>query len=194
MVATKTDLGAIPSLYGKPTDYAKFLGQEISGLYVGPLLITMPTGYGIYDGGRSTAAEQRVLAGLAPAGSTKADDVTTAATTAARDLLRAGALKSKDILAPMVSAVSARLAGDVLTAVFYISDDSGRAAAKLAVVHARRTVATIPLPMHATHIQFPVQVRDRVRASVPRTKSQLCVTAVDPSGNRSPKSCVALRR
>src|SRR5262249_50781056 len=64
-------LGAIPSLFGKPTEYARFLGTELSMTYVGPLLIVMPEGYGIYDGGRSTAAEQAVLSKLAVDGSTK---------------------------------------------------------------------------------------------------------------------------
>jgi hypothetical protein len=124
VIASKTDLGAIPSLYGKPGDYAKFLGQEISGLYVGPLLITMSSGYGIYDGGRSTTAEERVLARLPAPASSKPDDVTAAATTAAKDLLAAGALKSKDILAPMTGVVSARLARGTLSVVFHIADDS----------------------------------------------------------------------
>ena len=69
VIATETDLGSIPSLFNRPNDYAKFLGQELQLYYIGPLLIVMPTGYGIYDGGRSTAPERKALAGARPSGS-----------------------------------------------------------------------------------------------------------------------------
>src|SRR5207253_9142514 len=48
VIATADDLGAIPSLMNKPDDYARFLGQELMGFYVGPLLIAMPGGRGVY--------------------------------------------------------------------------------------------------------------------------------------------------
>src|SRR5438132_692129 len=82
VIAQKIDLGSIPSLYNKPADYARFLGQELSSFYVGPLLIAMPAGFGIYDGGRSTAAEARVLGGVAAPRSAKPDDLASATTTA----------------------------------------------------------------------------------------------------------------
>src|SRR5258705_331964 len=41
VVADKEDLGAIPGLFDKPADYVRFLGQEISTLYAGPLLVVM---------------------------------------------------------------------------------------------------------------------------------------------------------
>ena len=63
VIATSDDLGAIPSLMNKPDDYAKFLGQELAGFYIGPLLIVMPSGWGVYDGGRSVAAENGCSAG-----------------------------------------------------------------------------------------------------------------------------------
>ena len=59
LIDTVTDLGAIPSLWGKPDDYAHYLGVELGLWYGGPLLVVMPAGFGIYDGGRSTAAEER---------------------------------------------------------------------------------------------------------------------------------------
>src|SRR5436305_1644314 len=69
VVASETDLGSVPSLFNKPQDYAKFLGEELQFYYVGPLLVVMPAGYGIYDGGRSVAAEDAVLAKLKVSGS-----------------------------------------------------------------------------------------------------------------------------
>jgi hypothetical protein len=48
LIAAPTDLGAIPTLFGKPQQYAAFLEQEISFLDVNPLLlVVMPDGYGV---------------------------------------------------------------------------------------------------------------------------------------------------
>src|SRR5262249_49953284 len=38
-IATRTDLGSVPSLFGKPKAYAQFLGEEIRSFYTGPLLV-----------------------------------------------------------------------------------------------------------------------------------------------------------
>ncbi|HJS94506.1 MAG TPA: hypothetical protein VJ741_09595 [Solirubrobacteraceae bacterium] len=47
LIDTPADLGAIPTLFGKPQQYAHFLVQEISFLNVKPLLlVVMPAGYG----------------------------------------------------------------------------------------------------------------------------------------------------
>ena len=81
VVAGEGDLGAIPSLFNRPAEYAKFLGTELQFLYVGPLLIVMPSGFGIYDGGRTTSAEDAVLA-RQKIGGTTADDLARSATSA----------------------------------------------------------------------------------------------------------------
>ena len=64
VIASPQDLGAVPSLFDKPVEYAQFLGTELGLYYIGPLLIVMPAGYGIYDGGRTVVAEETVLAKL----------------------------------------------------------------------------------------------------------------------------------
>jgi hypothetical protein len=46
LIATPVDLGAIPSFFGKPQQYAAFLDQEISFGAKVPLLVVMPNGYG----------------------------------------------------------------------------------------------------------------------------------------------------
>ncbi|HEX7311935.1 MAG TPA: hypothetical protein VF232_12220 [Gaiellaceae bacterium] len=61
VIAKPFDLGAVPSLYGKPKTYARFLGQELFFLYKGRLLIVMPTGYGASRGGKPLPSAQRVL-------------------------------------------------------------------------------------------------------------------------------------
>jgi hypothetical protein len=52
LIATRYDLGSVPSLFGKPQAYAEFLHQEIRFVYKGPLLIAMPDGYGYYEPGK----------------------------------------------------------------------------------------------------------------------------------------------
>jgi hypothetical protein len=48
LIGTPADLGAIPTLFGKPQQYADFLGQEISfGSNRPLLLVVMPNGYGV---------------------------------------------------------------------------------------------------------------------------------------------------
>ena len=61
VIAKQFDLGAVPSLYGKPKTYARFLGQELFFLYKGRLLIVMPKGYGASRGGKPLPSAQRVL-------------------------------------------------------------------------------------------------------------------------------------
>ena len=101
VIATKSDLGAASSLFGQPGRYAQFLGTELAIFYAGPLLVVMPSGYGIYDSGRSTAAEERVLARLHAPGAT-ADTLTASATGAVQRMTATGALRSKDIRAPLI--------------------------------------------------------------------------------------------
>ena len=48
LIGSPVDLGAIPSLFGKPQQYAEFLDQEISfGGAKQPLLVVMRAGYGV---------------------------------------------------------------------------------------------------------------------------------------------------
>jgi hypothetical protein len=63
LIAGRSDLGAVSSLFGRPQRYANFLSYELTGIVSGPLLVVMPSGFGLAVGGsaRSTAA----LAGIA---------------------------------------------------------------------------------------------------------------------------------
>ena len=47
LIGSPVDLGAIPSLFGKPQEYANYLDQEISFSGKQELLIVMPMGYGV---------------------------------------------------------------------------------------------------------------------------------------------------
>lgn len=189
VVATRSDLGAIPSLFGKATDYATFLGEELDGVYVGPLLVVMPSGYGIYDGGRSVAAEQSVLQRLPMPASPRPDELVAAATTAVTEMLRADALKSADVLKPEVGLFTTKYAPGRLTLRFYVYDDSGHAAVNVTATRVGRLVFEHDL--RATTSSFTKVETQTLR--LPRglklTGARLCLTAVDPSGNRSSTSC-----
>ena len=193
LVATRVDLGAIPSLFDKPAQYANFLGRELGGFYAGPLLVVMPSGYGIYDDGRSTAAEQSVLGRLGSPGSAEPDALADAATNAVTQLLRAGALRSKDILRPYLETILARAAGVKLTVQYYLADDSGKASATVAVEEGKRTVVTTHVPEHATSILRPETQHLALPSGLALAGLSVCVTAVDPSGNRA-KSCRKVSR
>jgi len=61
LIANKSDLGAVTSLWGQPRTYAHFLGQELTFLYKGPLLVVMPAGLGFNHGKQTTTREYAVL-------------------------------------------------------------------------------------------------------------------------------------
>jgi hypothetical protein len=51
VIASKSDLGVVPALFGKPLTYARFLSSELGGVFGGPVLVVMPTGFGVAAGG-----------------------------------------------------------------------------------------------------------------------------------------------
>jgi hypothetical protein len=61
VIADPADLGAVPSLFGKPQIYAKFLGTEIAFQYTNRLLIVMPNGFGFSRRGKSIVREKKIL-------------------------------------------------------------------------------------------------------------------------------------
>jgi hypothetical protein len=68
LIASDFDLGSVPSLFGKPKVYARFLGQELFFVYKGRLLTVMPNGYGVSSGGKALKDEQRTVDRLPPPG------------------------------------------------------------------------------------------------------------------------------
>jgi hypothetical protein len=87
LIASPVDLGAIPTLFGKPAQYASFLDQEISFAGSGqPLLVVMPNGYGTRHLG---AAATRAAASLKPPAGSHGDDLARAAIIAVPELAAA---------------------------------------------------------------------------------------------------------
>ena len=86
LIAHDFDLGSAGLLFEKPQQYAKFLAEELGNFNRDWLLVVMPNGYGIYkckprpqegysdpcEGTFHTAADEKVLAGVAPPPSSEA--------------------------------------------------------------------------------------------------------------------------
>lgn len=70
VIATAVDLGGVPNLFNQPTQYAPYLGREISFNSKGqPLLVVMPVGFGTYQAGpRAASAISSVKVGSGPDG------------------------------------------------------------------------------------------------------------------------------
>ena len=69
IVDSRTDLGSVTELWREPQTYARFLGQELSLVYHGPLLVIMPNGFGLVSLNPAVPANPSALAGVRiPAG------------------------------------------------------------------------------------------------------------------------------
>jgi hypothetical protein len=63
LIATQADLGSVTELWRQPQSYAGFLGQELSLIYHGTLLVVMPNGFGVYRSATPPGVAQAALAG-----------------------------------------------------------------------------------------------------------------------------------
>jgi hypothetical protein len=55
IIQSPVDLGALPNIFGKPQQYADFLDKEISFNAPQPLLVVMPSGFGVSHAGPAGA-------------------------------------------------------------------------------------------------------------------------------------------
>jgi len=55
LIASKTDLGGVPQLFGRVAYYARFLSSELQYLYPGLVLIVMPQGAALGERARNVA-------------------------------------------------------------------------------------------------------------------------------------------
>jgi hypothetical protein len=193
VIATKSDLGAIPSLFGHAQEYAKYLGIELSLVYKGPLLIVMPSGFGFTDGGgRPVSAADTALARIA-AGGASADGLTLTAARALPALERAAVLHYKDTLPPQVYAQLATVrAGRRVALRYQASDDSGRASVVVTIRAGTNAVARLEVKQEAVAETADYRVVWRAPLRYAHHRLTFCVQATDPSGNRSQPACAAL--
>jgi hypothetical protein len=47
LIATRSDLGSVTALWHQPAAYARFLGEELTQVFRGTLLVVMPNGFGV---------------------------------------------------------------------------------------------------------------------------------------------------
>jgi hypothetical protein len=62
LIASASDLGSVTALWGQPEQYAQFLGQELSLVFTGPLLVVMPHGFGLHGFDLPPATTESTLA------------------------------------------------------------------------------------------------------------------------------------
>jgi hypothetical protein len=195
VIQSQQDLGAVPSLFGRPDIYARFLGAELKAFYANRLLVVMPAGFGVYDNGKPTDPEKSALAGIDIA-SDSSDDLTTAATAAVAKLRKAfGGGKRKDATPPTVKALPSNGAkGETAKLRFTIFDASGKSRAIVRVYGPQFLLFTsISTKMGKAKPKQSLAVTWKVPADLSETKLQFCVLAQDPTGNQSKTSCAALK-
>ena len=64
LIASRSDLGSVTELWRQPQTYARFLDQELSLVYHGPLLVVMPNGFGFNDPASPHQPPPAALAGV----------------------------------------------------------------------------------------------------------------------------------
>lgn len=67
LISSPADLGSITELWRQPQTYARFLGEELSLVYRGPVLVVMPNGFGFYRFSLPPPALSAAVSGLRPA-------------------------------------------------------------------------------------------------------------------------------
>ena len=138
---------------------------------------------------RPVAAEKSVLGSASVKGSDSESLTRTAADVVGR-LLRARALRSRDVKAPFAYAFPAAVhRGQVTRLKFGVSDDSAWSKVTAQVSVSGRVIVTLKTPLARVTPVKPVQLRWKVPQNLPEKGLRLCVVAADGAGNRSAKNC-----
>jgi hypothetical protein len=66
LIAGPADLGSVSELWRDPGGYARFLGQELSFVFKGTLMVVMPNGLGFYGPGAAALASRAGLHSTRP--------------------------------------------------------------------------------------------------------------------------------
>ena len=195
VIQSAQDLGSVPSLFNRQDLYARFLGTELKTFYTQRLLVVMPAGFGIYDGGKPVDAEKTALAGVTIA-APDSDGLTNAATAAVQKLKQAiGTSKGKDTTAPAVAALaSSGTKGKATKLGFTVYDASGKAREIVRVYDQSLLLfATITTKLQKAKPKQKTSVTWKVPSDLQETKLRFCVLALDAAGNQSKTSCAALK-
>ncbi|HEX4034856.1 MAG TPA: hypothetical protein VHX66_10465 [Solirubrobacteraceae bacterium] len=88
IIASPLDLGSVTQLWRRPRAYAAYLGEELSLVYHGPLVVVMPDGIGVYHAAAALNRTEASIAASAPPGA-RAGALFTAAASAVRRIAAA---------------------------------------------------------------------------------------------------------
>jgi hypothetical protein len=190
VLGSVSDMGTARSLFGRPTDYAKFLGLELSYNYDGLLLVVMPAGFGLFKVNTDTTKFENAV-GSVSVDSSNADALTRTATAAVQRLVGLGT-KDVDRAAPTVHAFPARgKRGAKVELVYSVSDNSTRSREVVRVYAGQHlAVAALRSPMeHALGSLDSVTWRAPLH---PAPTYRFCVVATDPVGNSSRPTCAPI--
>jgi hypothetical protein len=190
VIATKNDLGSVPSLFGQPRKYARFLGTELAFFYKGALLVVMPAGYGFANNGKAVPAAESVLAHLS-VDDKSTDGLALAAAQAVPKLKAARLLHYKDTTAPRASPLpGTAAAGHPLTLRYQAWDDSGRAKIDIQIQTKKKTkLASFHIPLRSVIQGQWYSVKWVVPKSAAHKVLNYCVRATDAAGNRGTVTC-----
>jgi hypothetical protein len=123
------------------------------------------------------------------------NELARSATAALQRLVAAGALRSPDVTAPLVTAHPAYATrGKVATLRFDLFDDSGRSSALVRVYEDRSLLATLGSPQAFAIGTHSATVRWPVPRQLGSRRLSFCVVASDPAGNRSRPACAPFLR
>jgi hypothetical protein len=193
VIATRSDLGAIPSLFGKPQAYAKFLGLELRFVYSGALLIAMPQGFGFYNGGRATTKATETLHGI-PIASGTPDGLSRAAAAAVDRLATTGVLRFVDTQPPQVYVVqTSGRRGRTVPLRYWGLDNSGRARITASVARGGTVLARFATGLKTLTPALVYKFDWTIPPGTKPGRVAYCARATDPAGNRSPKACTEIR-
>lgn len=195
IIQAEQDLGSVPSLFNRQDLYARFLGAELKTFYSQRLLVVMPAGFGVYDGGRSIEAERAALAGVTIA-SPGSDDLTAAATAAVQKLREAiHTTGRKDSTPPTVKALpSTGTKGKTAKLRYTVYDASGKSREIVRVYGPQYLLfASISTRVARAKPKRTSTVTWKVPADLATTRLRFCVLAQDAAGNQSTTSCAPLR-
>ena len=183
IIGSRTDLGGVPSFFGKPRLYARFLGFELAAFFKGSLVIVMPAGLGFFHDKHSTTREERALSAIKVGSG--GDALATAAIAAIKRL--------SDRKPPTVKALASTARRGAASSLRYtVTDESGTAQQQTTVLLGRKRVASFQ-GAFVPATGKPSAARWRVPRSLKPGRYTFCVRAKDLAGNLSAQSCATLK-
>jgi hypothetical protein len=126
VINTPSDLGLVRDMYGKPQEYAEYLGGQLGVVFEGHLLIAMPQGLGLSHNGGRPDPDRRLVADTAVG--RDADATGTAAALAVTRLAATGSGDGGVPVLLVVAAVFTLLAAAAVAALVVVARRSRRSA------------------------------------------------------------------